>query len=356
MCAMSSADVYAAAGVDVAAGGRLARRLAPLAAATEGGLPGGARVLGGVGGFAAAVSMPAEMRAPVLVSATDGVGTKLALALSENAPDVIGQDVVAMCVNDLLCAGATPLFFLDYIACGRLDEAWAAAVVGAAARACGVCGCALVGGETAEMPGVYEAAGFDIAGFAVGVVERAELLLPEGEGGAPVAAPGDVLIGLGSSGAHSNGYSLIRQWLAQSPGLGAERVDGESVMAHLLRPTRLYAPAAAALRARGVRLRGLAHITGGGMAENLPRALPAGTRAVLEAAALPMPPLFACLARGGGVGEDEMRRVFNCGVGMVAVVAPGDADDAVRCLREVGERAWPVGVVAAGDAEGVVWR
>ena len=331
-----SADPYAAAGVDIDAGNRLVKRIAALAAPTHGIVPAGARVLGGIGGFAASMTLPAGMRKPVLVSATDGVGTKLELAREYNVPESIGIDVVAMCVNDILCTGARPLFFLDYIACGKLDEDFICAVVGAIAAACRDCGCALIGGETAEMPGVYEARGFDIAGFATGVAEQEDLLTLS-------AAAGDKLIAIASGGAHSNGYSLIRRLLAEQPALAQQQVDGKPLMSALLTPTRLYARAVEALRG-AVRLRGLAHITGGGISENLPRALPAGMTAQLEGWRLP--PLFAALQQAGDIGDEDMRRIFNCGIGMVAIVAEAEAEAALQALQAAGEDAWLLGTVA----------
>lgn len=329
------ADPYLRAGVDIGAGDRLVQRIAPLAAATHGGLPEGARVLSGIGGFAAAVSLPAGLKHPVLLSAADGVGTKLELARRYNAPASIGGDVVAMCVNDLLCGGAQPLFFLDYIACGKLDEEFTGAVVAAISAACRDCGCALIGGETAEMPGVYGAQGFDVAGFAVGVAEEEALIKPRG-------VSGDALIAIASSGAHSNGYSLVRRLLAEQPALADEKLDGAPLIDLLLAPTRLYCGAVAGLR-REVEMRGLAHITGGGISGNLPRALPAGAEAALDFSQLPLPPLFALLQRAGDVSDADMRRIFNCGIGMVAVVAAADAARAQKILGDFGERAWCIG-------------
>lgn len=330
------ADPYAAAGVDIAAGNRLVRRIASLAAPTHGALPPGARVIGGIGGFAASVALPPGMRQPVLVSATDGVGTKLELARAHNAPQSIGIDVVAMCVNDILCTGARPLFFLDYIACGKLDEDFICAVVSALAAACRECGCALIGGETAEMPGVYEDSGFDIAGFAVGVAEQEELLTPS-------AVTGDKLIAIASGGAHSNGYSLIRRLLAEQPALQQQQIDGQSLLTALLAPTRLYVRAVDALRG-AVHLRGLAHITGGGISENLPRALPPGLAGHLEP--WQMPPLFTALQKAGDIDTADMQRIFNCGVGMVAVVAADELAPALQALTAAGEQAWLLGTVA----------
>lgn len=330
-----AADPYARAGVDIDAGNRLVHRIAPLAAATQQGLPGGAQVLEGVGGFAAAIAPPSGLRDPVLLAATDGVGTKLELACRYNKPRSIGSDVVAMCINDLLCAGATPLFFLDYIACGRLNADFISEVIAAISEACRGSRCALIGGETAEMPGMYAADGFDIAGFAVGVAERQDLLKP-------CAQSGDVLIALASSGAHSNGYSLIRQLLKRQPVLAEEDIDGQPMIACLLQPTRIYTAAVTALR-QAVTLRGLAHITGGGLAENLPRILPDEVQPDFDAEALRLPPLFARLQQAGEIGDADMRRIFNCGVGMVAVVAEQDREQALAVLRDAGERAWVIG-------------
>ena len=332
---MNDTDPYAAAGVDINTGSRLVKKIAPLAAATQKNLPDGVRVLGGIGGFAAAMSLPAGMRRPVLLAAADGVGTKLALARRYNAPACIGGDVVAMCINDLLCAGATPLFFLDYIACGRLEEEFLLAVIAAIGDACRECRCALIGGETAEMPGIYDLNNFDIAGFAVGIAEEDALLTPCGE-------RGDALIAIASSGAHSNGYSLIRKLLAEQPALAEQKVDGASLVETLLLPTRLYCHAIVALR-RQVTLRGLAHITGGGISENLPRALPPGMTAAIDFSQLPMPPLFTLLQNAGSISATAMRRIFNCGVGMIAVVAAADREAALRILEASGERAWCIG-------------
>ena len=332
-------DPYARAGVDIAAGNRFVQRIAPLAAATQQGLPGGARLLGGVGGFAAALSLPSAQeggwRKPVLFAATDGVGTKLALAVQHNRPACIGVDVVAMCVNDLLCAGAVPLFFLDYIACGKLDEDFAAAVVEGIADACTESGCALIGGETAEMPGLYAPDGFDIAGFAVGIGEEEDILTPCGRAG-------DALVALASAGVHSNGFSLVRRLLSEQPELANKDVYGFSLLEALLMPTRLYCRAIAALREK-VKLRGLAHITGGGIIENLPRVLPADLHPRIDFSILPLPPLFAHLQRAGGIEDAEMRRIFNCGIGMVAVVAPEDVDTTLDILNAAGESAWQIG-------------
>ncbi len=328
---------YAAAGVDVAAGDALVGRIAGAAAATA--RPG---TMGALGGFGALFDLRAAGYVdPILVAATDGVGTKLRIAIDTGLLGGIGQDLVAMCVNDLVCQGAEPLFFLDYLATGRLDPAAHARVVEGIAAACSASGCALIGGETAEMPGMYAPGDLDLAGFAVGAVERGAVL--------PVAArAGDVLVGLASDGVHSNGFSLVRG-VAGRAGLGwaapAPFADGP-LGAALLTPTRLYVAAArAAIGAGGVRA--LAHVTGGGIAGNLPRALPDGLGARVDLRAWTPPPVFGWLARAGGVAEAEMLRTFNCGIGMVLVVAPEAAEGAIAAARAAGETAMPIGEVTA---------
>ena len=336
---MKTNNTYAAAGVRIDVGDEAVRQIAPLAAATHAGLRAqGAALLGGIGGFASVVRLPAGLKKPVLVSATDGVGTKLELAREYDKPECVGADVVAMCVNDLLCAGVQPLYFLDYFACGKLQPNFVAAVVRGIADACCESGCALVGGETAEMPGTYADDKFDVAGFAVGVGEEDDLFSPRH------ITAADALVAVASDGAHSNGYSLIRRILQDNPTLKKECVDGVPLIDALLTPTRLYCRSVAALRA-GVTVRGLAHITGGGVVENLPRILPSGIVADVAAiaAAAPLPPLFALLQDAGGVEEAEMRRVFNCGIGMIAVVPVAEADAAVQVLNDNGERAWKLG-------------
>lgn len=333
----AAADVYAAAGVNIAAGNAFVQAIAPLAARTHSQLHAQqAQLLSGIGGFAAAVQLAARYQEPVLTAATDGVGTKLELARTHNALENIGQDVVAMCVNDLICAGTAPLFFLDYIACGRLDTAQLTAVVAGISGACTAAGCALIGGETAEMPSHYTGGQFDIAGFAVGIGERAALLTP-----AAVCA-GDALIAIASSGAHSNGYSLIRQLLATNPQLAATPCDDATVLECLLAPTHLYPRAIQHLRAH-INLHALAHITGGGISENLPRILPPGLEANFDWSARPLPQLFAILQNAAALPDDQMHRIFNCGIGMVAAVAAADSDRACRILAEAGETAWIAG-------------
>ena len=336
---------YREAGVDIDAGDALVRNIKPLAQRTlrEG-------VLAGIGGFGALFEVPSRYRNPVLVSGTDGVGTKLKLAFALNRHDTVGIDLVAMSVNDILTQGAEPLFFLDYYACGNLDVAVATAVVGGIARGCEIAGCALIGGETAEMPGMYAPGEYDLAGFAVGVVEKERIV----DGSRIV--PGDALIGLASSGAHSNGYSLIRRILEQvRPALSSD-FHGGSLGEALLAPTRIYVKPVLALMAK-VEVKGIAHITGGGLLENVPRILGTGLAARLERGAWPRPPLFDWLQAQGGVSDAEMHRVFNCGIGMVLAVAEADAGRTLDLLAGAGEQAWRVGRVharAAGAAQTVV--
>jgi len=331
---------YRDAGVDIDAGNALVEHIKPLAAATF--RPG---VLTGLGGFGALFELPLDRyRQPVLVSGTDGVGTKLKLALDLGRHDSIGIDLVAMCANDILVAGAEPLFFLDYYATGRLDLEVATAVVAGIARGCELAGCALTGGETAEMPGLYAPGDYDLAGFCVGIAEKAELLTPEG------VQVGDVLIGLASSGPHSNGYSLIRKIIAIS---GADLhqplagdPEGLCLGERLLAPTRIYVKPVLALM-REIPVHAMAHITGGGLLENLPRVLPAGTRACIDASSWSLPAVFAWLQAEGGVSDAEMRRTFNCGVGLVLCVPVASADLACQRLRELGESAWVLGRIEA---------
>lgn len=331
---------YAEAGVDITAGNALVDRIKPMAAATT--RPG---VMDALGGFGALFDLKAAgYTDPVLVAATDGVGTKLKLAIDTGVLDTVGIDLVAMCVNDLVCQGAEPLFFLDYFATGRLDVAGAAAVIDGIAQGCRLAGAALVGGETAEMPGLYAAGDFDLAGFAVGAMERGTAL-PRG------VAAGDRLLGLASSGVHSNGYSLVRR-VVERAGLGwdapAPFEPATTLGAALLAPTRIYVPAAlAAIRAGGVH--GLAHITGGGLTENLPRVLPAGLGATLDLGAFDLPPVFRWLAEAGGIAVDEMLRTFNCGIGMVVVVAPEAEAALADTLRSAGETVFALGEVGPGD-------
>jgi phosphoribosylformylglycinamidine cyclo-ligase len=328
---------YADSGVSIAAGNALVRMIAPLARATA--RPGADAELGGFGGFFD--PRAAGFKDPLLVAANDGVGTKLKLAIETGKHDTVGIDLVAMCVNDLIVQGAEPLFFLDYFASGKLELETAAAVVAGIAEGCKRAGCALIGGETAEMPGMYAAGDYDLAGFAVGAVERGEQLTGDG------VAAGDVLIGIGSSGAHSNGFSLIRRILARGShdlAAAAPFAPGLALGAALLEPTKIYVESLLpVVRAR--RIKALAHITGGGFLENIPRVLPQGMRAIVEAPTLP--PLFDWLRSEGGITPEEMARTFNCGTGMVAVAAAGDADAVVSALNGAGETAAVIGHIIA---------
>ncbi len=326
---------YRDAGVDIEAGGRLVERIKPAAARTR--RPG---VLAGLGGFGSLFELKGY-REPVLVAGTDGVGTKLRLAGQLDRHDTVGIDLVAMCVNDIVVQGAEPLFFLDYYATGRLDEAVAARVIEGIARGCELAGCALIGGETAEMPGMYQPGDYDLAGFAVGVVEKDRLI-----DGSRVA-PGDALIGLAASGPHSNGYSLIRRILERSGADPHQALEGAPLAERLLAPTRIYVRALLALMA-AVEVRAAAHITGGGLPENLPRALPADTRAVIDASRWPRPAVFDWLQSAGRVEDAEMYRTFNCGIGMAVCVPAAAREAALACLVEQGETAWVIGEVTAG--------
>ncbi|MDZ7710995.1 MAG: phosphoribosylformylglycinamidine cyclo-ligase [Roseovarius sp.] len=330
---------YAGAGVDIDAGNALVERIKPAAAATK--RPG---VMAGLGGFGGLFDLRAAgFTDPVLVAATDGVGTKLRIAIDTGLVDGVGVDLVAMCVNDLVCQGAEPLFFLDYFATGKLDTDQAARIIEGIAQGCAASGCALIGGETAEMPGMYPKGDFDLAGFAVGAMERGTDL-PRG------VAEGDVLIGLASNGVHSNGYSLVRRIVERS-GLGWGDAcpwdQSASLGAALLAPTRLYVrPALAALATGGVH--GLAHITGGGLTENLPRVLPEGLGAEVDLGAWPLPPVFGWLTQTGGLAEAELLKTFNAGIGMVVVAAPDHADTVERALQTAGETTHRIGHVIAG--------
>jgi phosphoribosylformylglycinamidine cyclo-ligase len=328
---------YKSAGVDIDAGNRLVERIKPVAQKTR--IPG---VLAGLGGFGSLFELPVDRyRRPILVAGTDGVGTKLRLAIDTGRHGGVGIDLVAMCVNDIVVQGAEPLFFLDYYATGKLDVETAAAVIEGIGRGCELAGCALVGGETAEMPGMYEGKDFDLAGFCVGVVEKDEIL----DGSA--VGVGDVLIGIASSGPHSNGYSLIRKIIervSKGPGAAAveERLDA------LMEPTRIYVKTLLELRKR-VKVHALAHITGGGITENLPRVLPEGTVARVDLSAWKRPAIFNWLKDEGQVGASEMLKTFNCGVGMMVVVPPEEASNALQFLRAAGEEAFLMGVITSGS-------
>lgn len=323
---------YRDAGVDIDAGDRLVDNISRFANKTR-----RAGVLAGIGGFGALFEVSrSRYREPVLVASTDGVGTKLKLAFELKRHATIGIDLVAMSVNDILTLGAEPLFFLDYYACGRLDVATASEVVKGIAAGCKQAGCALIGGETAEMPGMYAAGEYDLAGFAVGAVEKRRII-----DGSRIAK-GDVMLGLASSGAHSNGYSLIRKIITVKNVDLAARFHGRPLGDVLLEPTRIYVKPVLKL-ARSVSIKGLAHVTGGGLLENVPRILPAGVTARIERAAWRLPPLFQWLQVQGNIADDELYRVFNCGIGLVAVVAPADAARAVKILRAAGETVWRLG-------------
>ncbi len=327
----SNSPSYRDAGVDIDAGDQLVDNIKPFAKPT---LRDG--VLAGIGGFGALFEVPKKYKEPVLVSGTDGVGTKLKLAFHLNRHDTVGVDLVAMSVNDILVQGAEPLFFLDYFACGKLDVATATQVVKGIAVGCEQAGCALIGGETAEMPGMYPPGEYDLAGFAVGAVEKSKII-----NGSDIV-PGDAILGLASSGAHSNGYSLIRK-IVDSSGVDlSSRFDGRTLGDALLAPTRIYVkPVLAVLRE--VHIKGLAHITGGGLVENVPRVLPGNVCAELRKSAWPRPPLFDWLQKNGNVAEAEMHRVFNCGIGMVAIVAAEHAERTIKALQREGESVFRIG-------------
>ncbi len=328
---------YKDAGVNIDAGNALVERIKHVSRRTA-----RPEVLGGLGGFGALCEIPAGYRQPVLVSGTDGVGTKLRLALELGIHDTIGIDLVAMCVNDLVVAGAEPLFFLDYYATGALNIDTAAAVVNGIGQGCELAGCALVGGETAEMPGMYEGEDYDLAGFCVGVVEKADII-----DGSKVEA-GDTLIAIASSGPHSNGYSLIRKILEVS-GASLQQPFGDSTLgATLLTPTLIYVKALLALFGE-VEVKALSHITGGGLPENLPRVLPADCRAVVDTASWSWPPIFQWLQEQGNVATSEMYRTFNCGVGMVLCVAPSATRTTLDLLAREGLTAWQLGTIEHGE-------
>ncbi|RLK10734.1 phosphoribosylformylglycinamidine cyclo-ligase [Ruegeria conchae] len=335
MTAGKNGITYADAGVDIDAGNALVDRIKPAAKRTN-----RSGVVSGLGGFGALFDLKAAgYEDPILVGATDGVGTKLRIAIDTGVVDGVGIDLVAMCVNDLICQGAEPLFFLDYFATGKLDTDTAARIIEGIAEGCVQSGCALIGGETAEMPGMYPDGDFDLAGFSVGAMERGATL-PEG------VQDGDVLLGLASNGVHSNGYSLVRK-LVEMSGLGwdAESPFGGGTLGEaLLTPTRLYVkPALQAIRAGGIHA--LAHITGGGLTENLPRVLPDGLGAEIDLSAWDLPPVFKWMAETGGIAESEMLKTFNCGIGMIVVCTAEDADKLEALLSEAGETVARIGSV-----------
>jgi len=327
---------YKDAGVDIDAGNALVEKIKPLVAKTR-----RPEVIAGLGGFGGLFALPPERyREPVLVSGTDGVGTKLKLAQMTGSHDTIGIDLVAMCANDVLVQGAEPLFFLDYFACGRLDTDQAAAVIGGIAAGCEQAGAALIGGETAEMPDMYADGEYDLAGFCVGAVERRELI-----DGASISA-GDVILGLASSGPHSNGYSLIRRVLAGNE--TDDNIGDTDITQALMAPTRIYVKPILELL-RNCTVKGLAHITGGGLSDNIPRVLPETTHAELSLDSWQVPEVFDWLQSHGNIDTAEMRRTFNCGVGMIVIVNTDDASNAVKTLSDAGENAWVIGKVANGD-------
>lgn len=336
---------YRDAGVDIDAGDALVERIKPLAKRTmrDG-------VLAGIGGFGALFEVPKKYREPVLVSGTDGVGTKLRLAFSWNKHDTVGIDLVAMSVNDILVQGAEPLFFLDYFACGRLSVDTAATVIGGVAKGCELAGCALIGGETAEMPGMYPDGEYDLAGFAVGAVEKS--LAIDGS----KIQPGDAILGLASSGAHSNGYSLVRKIIERTGATPDQDFHGQALRDVVMAPTRIYVKSVLAAIAKH-NIKGLAHITGGGLLDNVPRILRAGLSATLHRDAWQMPELFTWLQTEGGVADSEMHRVFNCGIGMVVVVSANEANSVMATLRAHGETVDIIGEVveqAPGAAQTTV--
>jgi len=328
---MSEPLSYRDAGVDIDAGDALVEAIKPFAKRTL-----RPEVLAGLGGFGALCAIPKNYREPILVSGTDGVGTKLKLAFLLGRHGTVGIDLVAMSVNDVLVQGAEPLFFLDYFACGKLDQGVALQVIRGIAEGCEQAGCALIGGETAEMPGMYPAGEYDLAGFCVGVVEKDKII-----NGSGIVA-GDALLGLASSGAHSNGYALIRRIL------GADK-PASGLADSLMEPTRIYVKPVLKLMA-AVPVKGLAHITGGGLVGNVPRMLPQGMRAVLRKKMWPRPQLFTWLQQNGNITEDEMHRVFNCGIGMVLAVAREHVAAATMLLKREGELAYEIGFVEAGNA------
>ena len=328
---MANGLTYRDAGVDIDAGDALVEAIKPFAKRTM-----RPEVLAGIGGFGALCELPKKYRQPVLVAGTDGVGTKLKLAFDFRRHGTIGIDLVAMSANDVLVQGAEPLFFLDYFACGKLDSKVATIVIRGIANGCEQAGCALIGGETAEMPGMYPEGEYDLAGFCVGVVEKERII--DGRG----IVPGDALLGLASSGAHSNGYSLIRRIL------GEEKPNSD-IKDSLMEPTRMYVKPVLKLLSI-VPVKGLAHITGGGLVGNVPRMLPKGTRAVLMKDAWPRPELFDWLQKNGKVAEEEMHRVFNCGIGLVIALAPEQVKKATLLLRREGELVYEIGRVQVSDA------
>ena len=337
---------YKEAGVDIDAGDQLVENIKPFAKRTM-----RPEVLGSIGGFGALVEVSKKFKNPVMVSGTDGVGTKLKLAFHLKKHDTVGQDLVAMSVNDILVQGAEPIFFLDYFACGKLDVAVATDVVKGIAYGCELAGCALIGGETAEMPSMYPQGEYDLAGFAVGLIEKENIITGQG------IVPGDVVLGLASSGAHSNGYSLIRKIIERS-GVDLHADNNKQLAIDLLAPTRIYVkPVLALMAAYPAMVKGMAHITGGGLTENIPRVLPQSVVAVVESATWVAPPVFAWLQQQGKVDAAEMARTFNCGIGMVVIVDKKNAATAKAHLQASGETVFTIGSIrvrVAGEAQTVV--
>ncbi|EOX4866555.1 TPA: phosphoribosylformylglycinamidine cyclo-ligase [Haemophilus influenzae] len=334
---------YKDAGVDIHTGNELVERIKGDVKRTR-----RSEVMGGLGGFGALCALPTKYKEPILVSGTDGVGTKLRLAIDLKKHDTIGQDLVAMCVNDLIVQGAEPLFFLDYYATGKLDVDVAASVIKGIADGCEMSGCALVGGETAEMPGMYHEGDYDLAGFCVGVVEKSEII----DGTA--VKTGDTLIALGSSGAHSNGYSLIRKVLEVSGANPADLLEGKPLSEHLLAPTKIYVKSILQL-IKQTEVHAIAHLTGGGFWENIPRVLPDNTKAVIDESSWQWPAIFNWLQEKGNISRYEMYRTFNCGVGMVIALPEKEIETALALLEQAGEKAWVIGKIAPlGEGEAQV--
>lgn len=329
---------YKDAGVDIDAGNALVSNIKAAVKRTR-----RPEVMGNLGGFGALCEIPTKYKQPVLVSGTDGVGTKLRLAIDYKKHDTVGIDLVAMCVNDLIVQGAEPLFFLDYYATGKLDVETATSVVNGIGEGCFQSGCALIGGETAEMPGMYEGEDYDLAGFCVGVVEKADII-----DGSKVAA-GDALIALASSGPHSNGYSLVRKVLEVSQADPQQDLNGKPLIEHLLEPTKIYVKSLLKLIAASD-VHAMAHITGGGFWENIPRVLPDNLKAVIQSDSWQWPAVFSWLMENGNIAEYEMYRTFNCGVGMLVALPADKVDAALALLAEEGEQAWLIGAIA--DREG----
>lgn len=338
---------YKDAGVDIDAGEALVSRIKSVAKATS-----RPEVMGGLGGFGALCRIPAGYKSPLLVSGTDGVGTKLKLALQLNRHETIGQDLVAMCVNDLLVCGAEPLFFLDYYATGKLDVDTAATVISGIGDGCQLANCALIGGETAEMPGMYQDEDYDLAGFCVGVVEESEVITGDN------VQQGDVLIALASSGAHSNGYSLIRKVIeVTGTDVASEKLGERSLADALMAPTRIYVKSVNALQKSlgNANIHAMAHITGGGLTENLPRVLPENLAAQIDTSSWVLPEVFQWLQKGGNIGTLEMYRTFNCGVGFILVIPVDKAEQAMSELSASGETVWKIGEIIERTDKAVVY-